>query len=95
MKKIIAAMVGYLVLGTLLLSRADAVVPYPVSVDGEDSFSQQGVAGSTSPRSTSEVADKLAEDQRRLESVLQDLKEDQKALEQTNSKENHDGHTLR
>ena len=58
-------------------------------------LSQESVADSTSPRSVSQVAEKLAEDQRRLESVVQDIKEDQKVLKETDSKESQDGHSLR
>jgi hypothetical protein len=95
MKKITFAVIGSVLLGTLFSRQALSVVPYPPSLEvGNDSI-QNDVAGSTSPRSSSQVADKLAEDQKRLESVLQDLKEDQKALRQHQNKENTDGYSLR
>jgi len=94
MIKIISKMIWCVVLGTLLSPKAYSVVPYPPSVEGESALNQEDVSDSTSPRSVSQVADKLAIDQLRLERVLQDLKADQKALQQTDTKENQDGHSL-
>ena len=95
MNKIIFRVIGCLAVGMLLSPQAFSVVPYPLPIEDGSALSEGSVANSTSPRSVSQATDKLAEDQRRLESVLQDLKEDQKALKQTDSKESQDGHSLR
>jgi len=94
MNRIILRVIGSLVLGTALSPQAYAVVPSPVSLEEANQLNEEGIAKSTSSKSVSQVADKLAEDQRRLESVQQDLKEDQKALKQAESKERPDGHSL-
>ena len=97
MKRIILAVIGSLLLGTSLSPQAFSVVPYPLSSEEAGQISQEGVARSTSPRNVGQVADKLAEDQRRLESVLEDIKEDQKVLKQTSSssREDPDGYSVR
>lgn len=95
MNKIIFTVIGSFALGAILSPQALSVVPSPVSMEEEGALSQEGVAKSTSAKLAGQVADKLAEDERRLESVLKDLKEDQKALRQADTKENQDGHPLR
>ena len=95
MKKIILMVTRCLVLGAVLSPPAFSVVPYPLSMEEGSAPGQESVAKSTSSKSVSQVADKLAEDERRLESVLQDLKEDRKALKQADPKESQNGHSLR
>ena len=85
MKKIILTVIGSLVLGMTLSLQAYSVVPSPISMEEGGAFNQEGVARSTSSRNVGQVADKLAEDERRLHNVLQDLEKDSKDLKRSSS----------
>ena len=93
MNRIIVTVIGSLVLGTALSPQVFSVVPSPISMEEGGALSQESVAASTSPRSVGQVADKLAEDERRLHNVLQDLEKDSKDLKRSSSTSETGTHT--